>query len=157
MASSLVLAVVKYGLLILLWVFVVAAFRTVRSDLFGSRPVSALAGGSARTPAPEGARRGGRSSARRLVVTEGGLAGTTISLGTSPITLGRADDSTLVLTDDYASSHHARLVPGGEAWLLEDLGSTNGTYLGPDKVVEPTRVPLGAAIRIGKTVLELRR
>ena len=73
------------------------------------------------------------------------------------MTLGRADDSTLVLTDDYASSRHARLVPGDGAWHVEDLGSTNGTYLGNAKVVRPTPVPLGQQIRIGKTVLELRR
>jgi pSer/pThr/pTyr-binding forkhead associated (FHA) protein len=90
-------------------------------------------------------------------VTEGALAGTTISLGEAPVTLGRADDSTLVLTDDYASSRHARLVPGEGAWLVEDLGSTNGTYLGSNKVSRPTPVPLGQPIRIGKTVMELRR
>ena len=73
------------------------------------------------------------------------------------MTLGRADDSTLVLTDDYASSNHARLVPGDGAWTVEDLGSTNGTYLGGSKVTGPTPVPLGQQIRIGKTVLELRR
>ncbi|MDP9466000.1 MAG: FHA domain-containing protein, partial [Actinomycetota bacterium] len=106
-------------------------------------------------PAPGGKQR--RSAARRLVVTEGALAGTTIGLGEGPVTLGRADDSTLVLTDDYASSRHARLVPGAGAWLVEDLGSTNGTYLGAAKVVRPTPVPLGQPIRIGKTVLELRR
>jgi pSer/pThr/pTyr-binding forkhead associated (FHA) protein len=164
MGSALVVAAVKYGLLVLLWVFVVLAFRTVRSDLFGApartspaRPVPAAAAprSPAAAPAPGGRR--GRSAARRLVVTEGALAGTTIGLGEGPVTLGRADDSTLVLTDDYASSRHARLVPGEGAWLVEDLGSTNGTYLGAAKVVRPTPVPLGQPIRIGKTVLELRR
>jgi pSer/pThr/pTyr-binding forkhead associated (FHA) protein len=165
MGSALVVAAVKYGLLALLWLFVVLAFRTVRSDLFGApartppaaRPVPAAA--APRSPAgppAQGGRRG-RSAARRLVVTEGALAGTTIGLGEGPVTLGRADDSTLVLTDDYASSRHARLVPGDGAWLVEDLGSTNGTYLGAAKVVRPTPVPLGQPIRIGKTVLELRR
>ena len=167
MGSALVVAAVKYGLLALLWLFVVLAFRTVRNDLFGSRsgigapaaarpvPAAAAPRTSPGRPAP-GAKQG-RSSARRLVVTEGGLAGTTIGLGEDPVTLGRADDSTLVLTDDYASSRHARLVPGDGAWLVEDLGSTNGTYLGAAKVVRPTPVPLGQPIRIGKTVLELRR
>jgi pSer/pThr/pTyr-binding forkhead associated (FHA) protein len=91
------------------------------------------------------------------VVTEGALAGTSLTLSDAPVTIGRADDSTLVLTDDYASSRHARLVPGEGAWMVEDLGSTNGTYLGQAKVARPTAVPLGAPIRIGKTVLELRR
>ena len=147
MGSALVVALVKYGLLVLLWLFVVAAFRTVRADLFGSRTGRPVAGvpvppsPSGPPPAPRGGGRG-RSAARKLVVTEGALAGTTIGLGDGPVTLGRADDSTLVLTDDYASSRHARLVPGEGAWLVEDLGSTNGTYLGAAKVVRPTPVPL---------------
>jgi hypothetical protein len=167
MGSAIVVAAVKYGLLALLWLFVVIAFRTVRNDLFGARggagipaaarPVAAAAAPRAPTGRPVADGRPSRSAARRLVVTEGALAGTTIGLGEDAVTLGRADDSTLVLTDDYASSHHARLVPGDGAWLVEDLGSTNGTYLGAAKVVRPTPVPLGQPIRIGKTVLELRR
>ena len=157
MGSALVVAAVKYGLLALLWLFVVMAFRTVRSDLYGSRVVktSAAAPVAAAPRGPSGGKRG-RSTARKLVVTEGALAGTTIRLGEGPVTLGRADDSTLVLTDDYASTRHARLVPSEGAWLVEDLGSTNGTYLGSAKVVRPTPVPIGSQIRIGKTVLELR-
>jgi hypothetical protein len=155
MASALVVAVVKYGLLLLLWLFVFAAYRTVRSDLSGAKVVRPPA-----TTAPpdrgRGAGRRAKSSARKLVVTEGALAGTTIRLGETAITLGRADDSTLVLTDDYASSRHARLSPGDGHWTLEDLGSTNGTYLGSMKVTRPIPVPLRQPIRIGKTVLELR-
>ena len=155
MASALVVTLVKYGLLLLLWLFIAAAVRTVRADLYGSRPARPAPAAAAR-PAPV-ATVGRRSQARTLVVTEGPLAGTTLSLGDAPVTLGRADESTLVLTDDYASSHHARLAPGDGAWVVEDLGSTNGTYLGAAKVVRPTPVPLGEPIRIGKTVLELRR
>jgi len=161
MGSALVVAAVKYGLLALLWLFVIVAFRIVRNDLAGSRVVRAPAAAPAVAaaprvpPAPSKGKRS-RSAARRLVVTEGALAGTTIRLGEDPVTLGRADDSTLVLTDDYASSRHARLVPGDGTWMVEDLGSTNGTYLGSAKVVRPTPVPLGQPIRIGKTVLELR-
>ena len=150
MGSALVVALVKYGLLALLWLFVISAVRTFRRDLWGTGRAVAAAPQRSAKPAK-------RTSARRLVVTEGALAGTTISLGEAPVTLGRADDSTLVLTDDYASSRHARLVPGDDAWLVEDLGSTNGTYLGSSKVTRPTPVPLGQPIRIGKTVLELRR
>jgi pSer/pThr/pTyr-binding forkhead associated (FHA) protein len=158
MGSALVVAIVKYGLLVLLWLFVLAAVRTIRTDLRSGRPARAAA-----APAPAAtvggapSKSSARSAARRLVVTEGTLAGTTVTLGEAPVTLGRADDSTLVLTDDYASSRHARLVPGDGAWQVEDLGSTNGTYLGNIKVSRPTPVPLGTQIRIGKTVLELRR
>lgn len=155
MASALVVSLVKYGLLLVLWLFVIAAVRTVRADLYG-RPTGRPATARPATP-PVVATASRRSTARRLVVTEGPLAGTALTLSDSPVTMGRADESTLVLTDDYASSHHARLAPGDGAWLLEDLGSTNGTYLGAAKVVRPTPVPLGQPIRIGKTVLELRR
>ena len=91
-----------------------------------------------------------------LVVTDGALAGTRITLGTQPVLIGRADDSTLVLTDDYASTRHARLSPRGSEWYVEDLGSTNGTYLDRAKVTTAVRVPMGTPVRIGKTVIELR-
>ena len=161
MGSILVVALIKYGLLALLWVFVLMAVRTIRTDLAGNRSARAagqVAAASPRAPAPPPMRGSGRrSAARRLVVVEGALAGTTVTLTDAPVTLGRADDSTLVLTDDYASSRHARLVPGDQAWMIEDLGSTNGTYLGQAKVTRPTPVPLGQPIRIGKTVMELRK
>jgi pSer/pThr/pTyr-binding forkhead associated (FHA) protein len=157
MGSALVVAVLKYGLLALLWLFVLAALRTIRSDLSGKpAPLPhAPAPASAKAPkAPKPVRKKG--APRRLVVTEGTLQGTTVTLADLPVTLGRAHDSTLVLTDDYASNKHARLIPTGDTWTLEDLGSTNGTYLGNARVARPTVVPLGTPIRIGKTVLELR-
>jgi len=162
--SALIVAAVKIGLLVLLWLFVVLAFRALRNDLSGATVVRPPATPGAARVAARGdsrsdgrAAKGSKSAARKLVVTEGALAGTSIRLGDSPVTLGRADDSTLVLTDDYASTRHARLSPDGGAWVLEDLGSTNGTYLGAAKVTRPTPVPLGQQIRIGKTVLELRK
>jgi pSer/pThr/pTyr-binding forkhead associated (FHA) protein len=100
--------------------------------------------------------RGRRHAVRQLVVTEGALAGTRITLGSQPVLIGRADDSTLVLTDDYASTRHARLSPRGSEWYVEDLGSTNGTYLDRAKVTTAVRVPMGTPVRIGKTVIELR-
>jgi len=153
MGSALVVAMVKYGLLALLWVFVLLVVRAVREDLWG-RTVPAAPATPRPTAEPKAKRR--RGAPRQLVVTEGPLQGTTITLGETPVTLGRGHDCTLVLADDYASTHHARLVPGDSGWLVEDLGSTNGTYLGRAKVARPTPVPLGTPIRIGKTSLELR-
>ncbi len=98
-----------------------------------------------------------RSAPQQLLVTAGALAGTSLGLTDQQITIGRADDATLVLSDDYASTRHARLFPQDGQWLVEDLGSTNGTYLDRQKVTQPTPVPIGVPIRIGKTVLELRR
>ena len=149
---ELVLQLTRAGFLVLLWLFVVAALRVVRSDLFvasGLRASLPVSRRSLRSPQRN-------RQARQLVVTAGALAGTRISLDGRPILLGRADDSTLVLDDDYASTRHARLGFQGDDWFLEDLGSTNGTYLDRAKVTGPTRVPLGVPIRIGKTVIELR-
>jgi len=98
----------------------------------------------------------GQRGPRTLVFTAGPLTGTKITLSDQPILIGRADDSTLVLDDDFASTRHARLSLRGSDWYVEDLGSTNGTYLDRAKVTAPLRVPLGAPIRIGKTVIELR-
>ena len=151
MGSAAVVALVKYGLLALLWVFVLMTVRTVRVDLWG-RPAERTA--RAARPAKQPKNR--RGAPHKVVVTEGPLTGPELALSGQPVTLGRGNDCTLVLADDYASTHHARLVPDGNGWQVEDLGSTNGTYLGRDKVTRPTAVPLGTPIRIGKTSLELR-
>jgi hypothetical protein len=156
-----ILFLLRAIILVLLWAFVIAAVVAVRQDVFGSsraarRPASPPRPAPPTRPAePRGRRE--RGGARRLVVTDGALQGTTVPLAGAPITIGRADDSTLVLTDDYVSTRHARLVPQGDGWVLEDLGSTNGTYLGRQRVTDPVVVALGAQIRVGKTVLELRR
>ena len=92
-----------------------------------------------------------------MVVTAGPLRGTSLSLGSTPILIGRAPECTLVLDDDFASGRHARLFPQDGGWAVEDLGSTNGTFLGGVRVGEPTRVDLGVPVRVGRTVLELRR
>jgi pSer/pThr/pTyr-binding forkhead associated (FHA) protein len=149
---ELVLQLTRAGFLALLWLFVLVALRVVRSDLYAASGLRALVPGGGRAT---GRGRRGRT-ARQLIVTQGALAGTRISLDSRPILIGRADDSTLVLDDDYASTRHARVAQQGEEWYVEDLGSTNGTYLDRAKVTGPTRVPLGTPIRIGKTVFELR-
>ncbi len=156
-----VLTVARFGFLILLWIFVFTVVGVIRRDLFAgarsSRLVAAPRGvcASIGQGRPAAKVKRGRA-ARQMVVTAGQLAGTRITLGEAPITIGRAEDSTLVITDDYASARHARLVPRDGQWFVEDLGSTNGTYLDRGKVSGPTPVPLGVPIRIGRTSLELR-
>lgn len=148
---ELVLQLTRAGFLALLWLFVLVALRVVRSDLYAASGLRVLVPGGRAT-----ARTGRGRTPRQLIVTQGALAGTRISLDSRPILIGRADDSTLVLDDDYASTRHARVSQQGEEWYVEDLGSTNGTYLDRAKVTGPTRVPLGVPVRIGKTVIELR-
>jgi hypothetical protein len=156
-----VLTVARFGFLILLWIFVFTVVGVIRRDLFAgvksSRLVAAPRGvGGAVASGRPAARAKRGKAARQLVVTAGQLAGTRITLGEAHITIGRAEDSTLVITDDYASARHARLVPRDGQWFVEDLGSTNGTYLDRGKVSGLTPVPLGVPIRIGRTSLELR-
>lgn len=156
---ALILQLSRVGFLILLCLFVLAAMRVVRADLRWA--------GENRTAEGSTRRRGRREAAAgaaavrlvpsTLVVTAGSLAGTRLRLGSpGPILIGRAEDSTLVLDDDYASTRHARITQQGNQYFLEDLGSTNGTYLDRVRVTTPTAVPIGVPIRIGRSVLELR-
>ncbi|WP_030677996.1 FHA domain-containing protein [Streptomyces rimosus] len=174
--SELTLTVMRLGFLAVLWLFVIVAVQVIRSDLFGTRVTqrgAARRGGQEgraqqrQQAAPPQQRRqeGGRGNNRqrrgaptKLVVSEGTLTGTTVALQGQTISLGRAHDSTIVLDDDYASSRHARIYPDRDGqWIVEDLGSTNGTYLDRTRLTTPTPIPLGAPIRIGKTVIELRK
>jgi pSer/pThr/pTyr-binding forkhead associated (FHA) protein len=151
--SELSLFLLRAGFLALLWIFVIVAFGIVRSDLFGSAQARVQRPQPKKQQKPKPARK----APRKLVVVAGTLAGTSLNLGNAPVTIGRANDSTLVLTDDYASTRHARLFPRDGEWFVEDLGSTNGTFLDRTKVTQPTPVGQRTPIRIGKTVLELRR
>ncbi len=162
--NELTLTLIRLAFLAVLWLFVIAAIGVVRTDLFGPSKSPRKSGRTrqprARPPRPARAGRAGRAGRaepQRLLVTAGALAGTSLNLSEQQITIGRANDATLVLNDDYASSRHARLFPQDGQWIVEDLGSTNGTYLDRQKVTRPTQVPVGVPIRIGKTVLELRR
>jgi pSer/pThr/pTyr-binding forkhead associated (FHA) protein len=175
--NELVLLLVKIGFLALLWSFVLLAVRAVRADVMEPArrrvqrrvpPARAAAPVRPRdhqqqgqlpagVPAPSPPHAPNAYPPSKLVVTKGPLAGTVIPLTGEPITIGRAPDSTLVLDDDFASGRHARLVPHDGRWIVEDLNSTNGTFLEHTKVTTPMPVPLGAPVRIGKTVLELRR
>ena len=160
--NELSLTIIRVAFLAVLWLFVIAAIGVVRTDLLGGPSTTARRSKARQAQAPRQSRparppRPGRGSPRVLVVTAGALKGTSLDLAQQQITLGRANDATLVLNDDYASSRHARIFPQDGQWIVEDLGSTNGTYLDRQKVTRPMPVPLGVPIRIGKTVLELRR
>ncbi|GAB1819686.1 MULTISPECIES: FHA domain-containing protein FhaB/FipA [Herbidospora] len=156
--SELALLLIRLAFLAVLWFFVIAAVGVIRTDLFGPRTAPSANPRKLPTkPAKNIPAKPKRGEPRQMVVTGGPLQGTIINLTEQPITIGRATDSTLVLSDDYASSRHAQLFPQDGQWIVEDLGSTNGTYLDRSKVTRPTPVPLGTPVRIGKTVIELRK
>jgi pSer/pThr/pTyr-binding forkhead associated (FHA) protein len=157
--SELTITALRFGFLLLLWVLIFSIVSAMRRDLMVGRK-AAVGTPTARqvrkNPELAAPPQPVKQQARQLVVTEGPLKGTTIALAASPILLGRAQEATLVLEDDYASGRHARLFPQGSRWFIEDLGSTNGTYLADQQLTRALPVELGVPVRIGKTVIELR-
>ena len=185
--SELTLLVLQLGFLLLLWVFIFAIVYSLRSDLFGQRvrklqpdsAASAAAAAPAFTAAPAAAASGAPASgvsshpavpasgpdgetastenATRLVITSGQKAGAEFPLGRDEITIGRSSDSAIIIRDDYTSTHHARLMLWNGRWMIQDLDSTNGTFLNGSRVTVPTPIPLGATVKVGATTFELRR
>lgn len=154
--GELTATVLRFAFLALLWVLIFSVLVAMRRDLAVGRKARTGAAGRGGAGAPETPAAPPRQQARRLVVVEGPQEGTVIDLGAGPIMMGRAQESTLVLDDDYASGRHARLFPQGSRWFLEDLGSTNGTFVKDQQLTRAVPIEPGTPIRIGKTVIELR-
>ncbi|GAB79096.1 Forkhead associated (FHA) domain, binds pSer, pThr, pTyr [Austwickia chelonae] len=159
--SELTLTAVRLGLLILMWLFVFSIVGVIRSDLYGTRIVKKAADGRAKVrptsnvPSSRAERRG--RGLRSLVIVEGPLRGTTVPLRSSGVLLGRNPECTLVLDDDFSSGRHARIFEEAGHWYLEDLNSTNGTFVSGQRISQPIEMRDGSQLRIGTTVLELRR
>lgn len=158
--SELAITALRFGLLALLWIFVFSVVTSQGRSLQIARPArltrrkkkdEPVSSANTDTPLPPT-----RALATKLVVTEGPLAGRTIQLGGQPLLIGRAQDAGLVLEDDYASGRHARLFPQGSRWFLEDLGSTNGTFVQGNQLTRTMAIDPGTPVRIGKTVMELK-
>lgn len=156
--SELTLFLIRVAYLAILWIFVLSAISVIRSDMFGARTTepstNAKPKPNRKERAPKTARRGTPS---QVVVVAGDAAGATAQLSDAPIVIGRGGDSQIIVNDDYASTRHARIAVSGGQWFVEDLGSTNGTYIGSVRITQPTAISLGTQVRIGKTVLELQK
>jgi len=172
--GELTLLLLRLGFLVLLWAFVFAVVYALRSDLFGQRarrlpaqasgfPAAAsVAAPVVAAPATEPTAHrapphAGSGTAKRLVITSGPREGVEIDLPAEQLTIGRSSESGLVIRDDYTSTHHARLMLWDDQWVIQDLDSTNGTFLDGSRVTLPVPVPLGTPITIGTTSFELRR
>lgn len=160
--SELTITFIKLGFLAVLWIFVLSAVSVIRSDIFGTKapapPRPAAPSGSEKPRRTSGRpRRTTRGQPRILRVTAGPNAGQSVPLGDKPILLGRGTDAAIRLDDDYVSTRHARFATNGEQWFVEDVGSTNGTYLGSQRITAPTPVGLGTPVRLGKTIVELQK
>ncbi|MBK9696450.1 MAG: FHA domain-containing protein [Propionibacteriaceae bacterium] len=159
--SELVLLAFKLGFIAALWLFVLITGSFIKTDLFG-RKVSATElvaepGASPQVAGePKVSRRKARKLPKTLVVTHGPQAGQTRPLD-EPILIGRAADCALLLDDDYVSTRHARIVRKADGCVVEDLGSTNGTFVNNQRIVTPTAFGIGDTIRIGRTLLTVER
>ena len=158
--SELTLTLIKLGFLAVLWLFVLSAVSVIRSDIFGTKAPAPTRqrGAKPKAPRPAGrSRKPARGNPSALHVISGANQGQSVPLGEGPILLGRGTDAAIRLDDDYVSTRHARFATNGEQWFVEDLGSTNGTYIGSQRVTTPVPVGLGIQVRVGKTVVELRK
>ena len=168
--SELTLMLIRFAYLAILWIFVLAAISVVRSDMFGARIDSTPRADrrAERQAQRQAERQAGkqangkptkrpRGAPTHVAIVDGANAGETVSLDEAPILIGRGSDAAIRLDDDYVSTRHARIANSGEQWFVEDLGSTNGTYIGSHRLTQPTTLQLGSKVRIGKTTLELRK
>lgn len=162
--SDLTLFLLRLAFLGLLWAFIFAIVYALRTDLFGpprrrledARPTTPAEGTPAVTPAPKPA--GPTGIASRVLVTGGPKEGLELDLSPEEqFTIGRSGDSTLIIRDEVTSTHHARLMLWNEQWMIQDLDSTNGTFVDGKRVTIPTPVPLNTPVTVGKTTFELRR
>lgn len=159
--SALLITLLRFGFLALLWLFVFAVVLTVRRDTFGtsvrSRNKSAQTKDKkTKRQQPSTPRQSSPLREPVLVVTDGPLAGTRLPLNSSSVTVGRSPDCSLVLDDGYASSRHARFYRNGDRIVIEDLSSTNGTWINGVKITQPTALPPSTPVTIGKTIMEVQ-
>jgi hypothetical protein len=158
MVSDQLLLVLKICLLALLYLFF---FRVVRAVWAELRPLPQLPAGTAAPPlaAPTRKRRKESSDAvptRQLVVREPvELSGKAWALA-GEVSIGRAAGCQVTIDDTYASQIHARIFNRDNQWQIEDLGSTNGTWLNRHKVAGPMVIKPGDVVQIGNTVMEMQ-
>lgn len=170
--SELALFLVRTGFIVVLWIFVFNVISVIRADLFGQKLVSKVAEANAPQvvsapviPAapifednlePELPQAAPKVVATRLVILQGDRAGTELALDRREVSIGRAENADLIIRDEFASTHHAKLVLLKDEWLLQDLNSTNGTYVDGKRVGTPVVVEVNTPVQIGSTIFELR-
>jgi hypothetical protein len=151
----LTLVLIRIAFLAILWIFVLSTVGVLRSDLFGARAEPKANGSRKGQPKPAKAPR--RAVPTHVYVVDGPSRGERVELSSAPILIGRGSDAAIRLEDDYVSTRHARIATNGDQWFVEDLGSTNGTYIGSVRLTRPTAITIGTQVRIGKTTVELRK
>ncbi len=153
---NLVLDLLRYVFLAVLYIFVWRAVKAVYLELRPEGRRARPARRPAATPSRPPPRRAKKAPNRVAVVDGSPLKGKTFELGDEMV-IGRAEKCHLILDDTYVSQVHARIFARDGAYMLEDLGSTNGTYLNRRRITSPAELQRGDQLKIGKTVMEMRK
>ena len=150
-----VLTVLKVVFLALLYFFIYRAIRSVTADL-RTQPAAPAQPRAARQDSARAAARA-KTPRTLVILNEKGSKSETHPLNGDQLQIGRADACQVKVTDTYVSQFHARIYPRDGSWYVEDLGSTNGTYLNQRRLTGPAELRAGDRLRVGKTSMELRR
>lgn len=151
------LTILEYCFLALVYLFLFRVVRTVLAELRPGRiPVPAVVADAGPVAAMAPTRRDRSGRRWELVIVEPtSRAGESFSLS-EELSVGRGAGCAVVLADDtFVSTVHARIFIRGSDPYVEDLGSTNGTLLNGETVVEPVRLRSGDRVQFGQTVMEL--
>ena len=147
------LTILKLCLLALLYLFFLRVLRAVWTEIRGPKVVETAPRRAPKEPRAE--RKAARSQPAHLAIVEPvALKGTTYPLA-DELTVGRAAGCQVTIDDTYASQLHARVFARDGQLFVEDLGSTNGTYLNRTKVHGPQVMRRGDRLQVGNTVMEL--
>ena len=170
--SEATLTLLKLGFLLLLYLFLFRAVRAVYLEISPRRAARAQVHPQVPVPVPAAMvapvaadpamrrqaakeRKGKRGMSELRFVAPPDHAGRAVPLD-GEIVIGRAAGCTIRIDDTFASQSHARVWKGESGWMVEDLGSTNGTFLNQQRLTGPARAKKGDRIQVGQTVLELR-
>jgi FHA domain len=139
----------KIAFLIVLYLFIWRIVRTASRDLRLPQESFVL------TPAGAREKRERRTAGRLVVVESPALEhGHAVGIDSAPITMGRGAQNDVALDrDEFASATHARFVPQRDGVWIEDIGSTNGTFVNGERLPSPRRLIPGDVVRVGETEL----
>ncbi len=157
--SDQLLTFLKFVLLALLYLFFLRVLRAVWVELREPKPAPAVPADSVPAPEPGSTRSGrrGRGGERLVVLEPADRRGEEFALG-DEMTVGRAGGCGVPIADDtFVSQLHARVFRRDGDLFVEDLGSTNGTYLNKRKVTAAAAMRKGDKLQVGKTTMEVRR
>lgn len=162
--SELALLLVRIGFVAVLWIFIFSLLSVIRADIYGRRVIRSVAQQSGSSMAnqvdtgdtPEISAEVEAGGPSHLYVITGVSAGSKIPLDKRELFIGRAPSCELIVTDEFASSQHAKVVHIGGDWVIQDLDSTNGTYVDGVRIQTPEVLRMNIPVRVGKTTFELR-